>query len=257
LDSRTHLTKTDWSIWSASLADSQADFEAIVSPIYDYLNETTARDPVADSYQTDNVASGGMHARPVVGGFFIKMLTDRELWKKWSAGDKLKAANWAPLRLPTFTVTEVVPTSRHTPVNWRYTTQQPAADWIKPEFDASSWQEGPAGFGSEGTPGAVIHTAWNTGDIWLQRKFVMPVDLHKNLQFYVDHDEDVEIYVNGILAAMESGFTTGYVPLEITASALAQLKPGAPITLAVHCHQTGGGQAIDVGLAEVTVKLTP
>ncbi len=38
LDSRTHLTKTDWSFWSASLADNQADFEAIISPIYDYLN---------------------------------------------------------------------------------------------------------------------------------------------------------------------------------------------------------------------------
>src|SRR5208282_6067360 len=45
LDSRTHLTKTDWSFWSASLAGNQADFEAIVSPIYDYLNATTARSP--------------------------------------------------------------------------------------------------------------------------------------------------------------------------------------------------------------------
>ncbi|HEY1490207.1 MAG TPA: DUF5127 domain-containing protein, partial [Verrucomicrobiae bacterium] len=35
LDSRTHLTKTDWSLWSASLADNQADFEVIISPIYD------------------------------------------------------------------------------------------------------------------------------------------------------------------------------------------------------------------------------
>jgi hypothetical protein len=27
LDSRTKLTKTDWSFWSATLADNQADFE--------------------------------------------------------------------------------------------------------------------------------------------------------------------------------------------------------------------------------------
>ena len=82
LDSRTNLSKSDWSTWSASLADNQADFESIVDPFYDYLNETGARDPIADSYQTDDVNSGGMHARPVVGGFFIKMLTAPVTWKK-------------------------------------------------------------------------------------------------------------------------------------------------------------------------------
>ncbi len=30
LDSRTHLTKTDWSFWSATLAENQADFEAFI-----------------------------------------------------------------------------------------------------------------------------------------------------------------------------------------------------------------------------------
>ena len=96
LDSRTHLTKTDWSIWSATLADNQADFETLISPIYDYLNQTTARDPVADSYITDNVRSGGMHARPVVGGFFIKMLSDRPMWKKWAARTKSGPAPGLP-----------------------------------------------------------------------------------------------------------------------------------------------------------------
>ena len=74
LDSRTKLTKTDWSLWSATLADNRADFEALVSPIYDYLDHTTARSPLVDSYVTNNIHSDGMHARPVVGGIFIKML---------------------------------------------------------------------------------------------------------------------------------------------------------------------------------------
>jgi hypothetical protein len=96
VDSRTKVTKTDWSIWSATLASDPADFQALISPIYDYVNQTSTRDPVADSYDTSNVHSGGMHARPVVGGFFIKMLADRSLWRKWSARDTLQPANWAP-----------------------------------------------------------------------------------------------------------------------------------------------------------------
>ena len=54
-------TKTDWLLWSATMAESNADFQALVSPVYDYLNETTTRDPLADSYMTDDVKSGGMH----------------------------------------------------------------------------------------------------------------------------------------------------------------------------------------------------
>jgi hypothetical protein len=100
LDSRTHLTKTDWSVWSATLADNNADFEAFISPIYDYLNHTTKREPLVDSYVTDKIDSDGMHARPVVGGIFIKMLTDRQTWKKWSSRDHTKVGDWAPLPPP-------------------------------------------------------------------------------------------------------------------------------------------------------------
>ncbi len=179
------------------------------------------------------------------------MLADRALWKKWAAGDKVKAAGWVPLPQAPI-VKEVIPTSRQTPVNWRYTTEKPADNWMTPAFDNVGWKEGPAGFGTAGTPGAIVHTIWNTGDIWLRRTFTMPDGNFKNLQFYVYHDEDVDIYVNGDLAASESGFTTGYQPLEIAPAALKQLQPGAKIILAAHCHQTVGGQNIDVGLVNVT-----
>jgi len=100
LDSRTNLTKTDWSIWSATLAENDKDFKALISPIYDYLNQTTAREPLADSYMTSDVKSTGFYARPVVGGLFIKLLADREEWKKWSGRDHAKPGAWAPLPPP-------------------------------------------------------------------------------------------------------------------------------------------------------------
>jgi hypothetical protein len=39
--------------------------------------------------------------------------------------------------------------------------------------------------------------------------------------------------------------------MELSGAARALLKPGAKIVLAVHCHQTTGGQGVDVGLADV------
>ena len=250
LDSRTKLTKTDWSFWSATLSENQADFETLISPINDYLNQTTARSPFVDSYVTTDVHSDGMHARPVIGGVFIKMLSAPEIWHKWAKAGQTKVANWAPLPVPPQTI-EVVATSQKTPALWRYTIQKPPDDWIKTGFDASAWKEGPGTFGTEGTPGSVVRTRWSTDDIWLRRTITLPGAKYSNLRFYVDHDEDVEIYVNGVLASSEGGFTTSYVLLEINPPALALLQPGATVTLAVHCHQTTGGQNIDVGLVNV------
>jgi hypothetical protein len=250
LDSRTKLTKTDWSFWSATLAENPGDFETLTAPIYDYLNETTARSPFVDSYVTADVHSNGMHARPVIGGVLVKMLAEPEIWRKWAKAGQVKVANWAPLPVAPTDI-EVVPTSQKEPAVWRYTTEKPAPDWFKTDFDASGWKEGPGTFGTEGTPGAVVRTRWSNDDIWLRRAVTLPGAKFSNLRFFVDHDEDVEVYVNGVLASTESGFTSTYVPLEISPAALALLQPGATVTLAVHCHQTTGGQNIDVGLVNL------
>jgi hypothetical protein len=145
----------------------------------------------------------------------------------------------------------VVPDSEHEKVNWRYTLQQPEKGWTEPNFDDNSWKQGPGGFGSKGTPNFIVGTAWTSGDIWIRREFTMPDIALGDLQFVVYHDEDVEIYVNGQLAAREAGFISNYEPMDISASAKALLKPGAKITLAAHCHQTEGGQGVDVGLVNV------
>jgi hypothetical protein len=178
------------------------------------------------------------------------MLTDRAVWKKWAGVDKTMVGGWAPLPEPP-TVTEVVPTARKAKASWHYTTRKPATGWVQPGFDASGWNEGFGGFGTLGTPGAVVNTRWDTGDIWLRRDVTLPETNYPNLEFYIHHDEDVEIYVNGVMAATDDGFTTSYVPLEIRPEARSLLRPGASVLLAVHCHQTVGGQNVDVGLANV------
>jgi hypothetical protein len=254
LDSRTKLTKTDWSVWSATMAPNGADFQAIVNPIYDYLNDTTSRQPFVDSYLTNDHRSDGMHARPVIGGVFIKMLADPLVWKKWASRDTTKIGVWAVAPRPPV-VKEIIPTARLSPSTWRYTMTTPTANWVSPDFADNSWPQGASGFGTRGTPGAVIGTVWNSPDIWLRRQVtIQPNSNPATLQFMVYHDEDLEIYVNGILAAKRSGYITSYQPVEINPKALQHLKPGSTITLAVHCHQTGGGQGVDVGIASVTER---
>ena len=74
LDSRKTYTKTDWILWTATMADSRADFEAIVAPVHKFENETVDRVPMSDWVFTDKPNYRGLKARSVVGGYFIKML---------------------------------------------------------------------------------------------------------------------------------------------------------------------------------------
>ena len=156
---------------------------------------------------------------------------------------------------PRPSVVEVVPTARREPATWRYTFDKPADGWAGREFDDSAWRSGRGGFGTTpGTPGIVANTTWNTRDIWLRREIELPsnrLDL-PTLQLLVFHDEDVEIFFDGVLAARAGGYTRDYEPMEIRPDARGLLKPGAKFVLAVHCHQNDGGQGIDVGLANVS-----
>jgi len=88
LDNRRAYTKLDWVVWTASLAQSPADFAALVSPAYAFADQSPSRVPLGDWYWTTDGTHVAMQARPVVGGIFIKMLTDASMWKKWSSRAK-------------------------------------------------------------------------------------------------------------------------------------------------------------------------
>src|SRR5205823_6429217 len=107
------------------------------------------------------------------------------------------------------------------------------------------------GFGTSFTPGSIVNTTWNTPDIYLRKSFTMPAGTFSNLLIQAYHDEDMQVYINGILATSVTGYATSYQFFDISAAALAQLTPGATVEIAVHCHQTVGGQDIDVGLVNV------
>jgi Domain of unknown function (DUF4965)/Domain of unknown function (DUF5127)/Domain of unknown function (DUF1793)/Domain of unknown function (DUF4964) len=83
LDNRSKYTKLDWIYWTASLAESPKDFNALIEPTWKFANESPSRVPLTDWYWTQDAKQRGFQARSVVGGLYMKMLTDAVLWKKW------------------------------------------------------------------------------------------------------------------------------------------------------------------------------
>ncbi len=167
--------------------------------------------------------------------------------------DRVAAANQGNLP-PQPKVTELVPTAQTERVAWRFTLEKPADNWTKPDFNAAGWKDGPGGFGTRGTPGAVVGTEWKTDDIWLRRGFDLPhINTDGLLLLKIAHDEDAEVYINGVLAATTPGFAGDYQMFPISAAARATLKRNGNM-LAVHCHQTRGGQYIDAGIVKLDVS---
>jgi len=240
-----YWSKTDWAFWTACLTENPDDFEPITGPAYNFYNEAKRRVGLADLYYTDQPNEALFQSRPVVGGFFIKMLYNKEVWREWAARDQTRANGpWAPLPPPPKVVEVITPGS----TIWRYVTEQPVGNWFTADFDDSGWKQGRGGFGTEGTLGAKIKTTWNTSDIWLRGEITIPEGNYNELQLSLYHDEDAEVYINGRQAARLNGYTTDYELVAV--GRRATLRPGTSL-FALHCHQTEGGQCIDLGIVDL------
>jgi glutaminase A-like protein/uncharacterized protein DUF5127/uncharacterized protein DUF4964 len=249
LDHRKTYTKLDWILWTATLTKNQDDFQTLVSPVVRFLNETSDHMPMTDWYETESGKRVGFTARPVVGGVFMRMLYNDDVWRKWSKRDRTAAGHYAKMPSPPKPRT-IVASADTIPGKWRFTTDNPTGDWQTSDFDDSTWQQGTAGFGTRQTPGARVGTDWSSSDIWLRRTFDVSGPIDDRLHLHLHHDEDAEVYINGVLARKFGEYTTDYDEFPISASALAVIKPTGNV-LAVHCHQTSGGQYVDVGIVNL------
>ena len=133
---------------------------------------------------------------------------------------------------------------------WQWTTAA-AEGWNQKDFDSSSWNNGISGFGNGNPPNSVTRTRWNTADIYLRHTLDLTgatPDEIESIWGRIYHDEDVEVYINGVLAYSATGFLTAYEDIAIAPEALQAITPTADNIVAIHCHQAAGGQYIDFGL---------
>lgn len=249
LDNREGYTKLDWIVWTATLTENQNDFDALLDPVIDFVNQSPDRSPLTDWYQAGNARKVGFTARPVVGGVFVKVLYDKAIWKKWAERDQTRAKDWANIpKAPV--IRQVAPTAAVSASEWFYTMNKPNEDWFASSFTPKDWKSGKSGFGTRTTPGVHVGTEWNSSDIWLVRDIRLDSKDLAQLQWMVHHDEDLEIYVNGQLVEKRPGYLTKYQLIPLSKAAKDALRAGNN-RLAIHCHQEKGGQYVDVGLVAI------
>ena len=79
LDSRAGYTKSDWEMWTAALASTNARFRSISDLVWKYVNQTGSRVPLSDWYDTNGGGMCAFRARSVVGGHWMKVYVDKKL----------------------------------------------------------------------------------------------------------------------------------------------------------------------------------
>ncbi len=141
----------------------------------------------------------------------------------------------------------VIPTVREQPYRARYTRRQPAAGWEKAGFAATGWQEGPAPFSDQP---ALHGTEWTGGNIWVRRTVrVADPRTTGKLSVLMWHDDDAEVYLNGVLLTRQARWNNHYDYFAVPEAARRALKKGENV-LALHANSPMGGEYLDAGLYE-------
>ena len=205
LDSRQKYSKSDWVLWTASMADDTQTFLRFSDPIYNWVNETTDRVPLSDWYYTDSKHFCAFRARSVIGGFWMKVLMDKY------APAKPDQSVWAPRghQLKTRWATQVNPDA-------------PLPEYPRPQLIRTDWQslnglwnyaltasgaKQPTTFDGqilvpfavESSLSGVMHPLDNTQALWYSREFTVPADWQGKdvLLNFGAVDYNATVYVNG------------------------------------------------------------
>jgi hypothetical protein len=138
----------------------------------------------------------------------------------------------------------VLGTSDETPYSVKYTETLPQGDWTSAAYAAGDWKTAPMPLGDNPS---TVKTLWKTDNIWVRRAFtVADVASINELFLKIDHDDNIELYLNGKKIYSKIGWTS---TLQYYAISKDDLKTGDNI-IAIHLANTAGGRFLDFGLAD-------
>jgi hypothetical protein len=99
---------------------------------------------------------------------------------------------------PTYPSKIIVAPGEGNPINVSYTEEEPGPGWTEKQYNDKSWKSDKMPFGSGWDNNA--STKWVTKNIWVRRLFNID-DLNiEKLILQLRHDDDVEVYINGLPA---------------------------------------------------------
>ncbi len=128
----------------------------------------------------------------------------------------------------------------------KYTEEKPAADWTALDFNDSNWKTGNAPFGKDRSG---VNTEWNSDNIWMRRQFEVNEKIPDDLFLRIDHDDDVEVFLNGKNIFFQAGANGKLKLVDLQDAIKNNLKEGKNV-LAIHCVNTGGAAYLDAGIVE-------
>ncbi|WP_270087951.1 glutaminase family protein [Sphingobacterium sp. SYP-B4668] len=138
----------------------------------------------------------------------------------------------------------ILNTSHDGPYTVQYSETKPHGDWTSLNYSAEDWKSGAAPIGDDEKH---VKTLWKSDDIWVRRTFdiVNPASINE-LFLKLNHDDNVEVFLNGKKIYDKAGWTNKFEYLPILKT---DLKAGQNV-IAIHLVNTAGGRFLDFGLVD-------
>jgi hypothetical protein len=159
---------------------------------------------------------------------------------------KVDGSYYRFLGKPDIKYKSILPTSDEVAYSVKYTEEQPSGNWNETGFDDSNWKTSKAPFGKDRSG---VNTEWNSENIWVRREFEVNENNLEDLFLKIDHDDDVEVFLNGKNIFSEKGATGKFKLVNLKDAFKNNLKKGKNL-LAVHCVNTGGAAFLDEGIVK-------
>jgi hypothetical protein len=144
----------------------------------------------------------------------------------------------------------ILPASEKNPGTWRYVTDDPGAGWFQTEFDDSSWKSAPGPFGDPDVDTYRVSTAVKADRAWFRRTFIVHDADVSNLHLWIQANDRVSVYINGVGVRQEGGHSPGYRWTYLGPEAARVLRKGENV-IAVTVQRQRHPIFMDVGLIDM------